>query len=58
MEPSADARDLRWRRLATVVPMEKLDELTSEIPLSAAMEQAHNILAGRVRGRTVVNVNK
>ena len=47
-----------WARLGRDLSLEKLDQLTSEVPLSAIVEHAGNILAGRVRGRTVVNVNR
>jgi hypothetical protein len=33
-----------------------LDEMTTTIPLSGAIDAADDILAGRVRGRTVVDV--
>ena len=47
-----------WARLGRDLSLEKLDQLTGEVPLSAVVEHAGSILAGRVRGRTVVNVNR
>ena len=51
-------RRAAWGRLAAELPMETLDDLTTEIPLSAIVDQAENILAGRIRGRTLVDVNR
>lgn len=51
-------RRVAWARLAEELPLQKLDELTNEIPLSAILENAENILAGRIRGRAVVDVNR
>jgi acrylyl-CoA reductase (NADPH) len=45
-----------WRRLARDLPLDKLDRMTEEVPLSQVAELAPRILAGAVRGRTVVNV--
>jgi acrylyl-CoA reductase (NADPH) len=46
-----------WRRLAADLDPAKLDAITTSIKLSQAIEQAPNILAGKVRGRLVVDVN-
>jgi acrylyl-CoA reductase (NADPH) len=46
-----------WRRLATDMPLDRLDAMTQLIPLSQVIEAGHQILAGKVRGRTVVDVN-
>lgn len=53
VEPRKEA----WRRLATELPAEKLEALTEVIPLAAAMEAGEKILAGGMRGRTVIDVN-
>ncbi len=45
-----------WRRLARDLPLERLDALADEVPLSKVAELAPKILAGEVRGRTVINV--
>ncbi len=52
-----DRRQEAWNRLARDLSLEKLDQLTEEIALSEVQEYAAKILAGQVRGRTVVNVN-
>jgi acrylyl-CoA reductase (NADPH) len=49
-------REQAWRALADELDGAMLDELTTTIPLSGAIDAADDILAGRVRGRTVVDV--
>jgi acrylyl-CoA reductase (NADPH) len=46
-----------WTALAAELDPAKLDAITHEIPLAGALEAAPEILAGRIRGRLVVNVN-
>jgi acrylyl-CoA reductase (NADPH) len=46
-----------WSRLARDLEPAKLDGMVREIALSAAIDAGADILAGRVRGRLVVNVN-
>lgn len=46
-----------WRRLASDLPVEKLDAMTTVVPLDAVIGLADDILAGKVRGRIVVDVN-
>jgi acrylyl-CoA reductase (NADPH) len=46
-----------WRRLATDLPLDKLDAMTSVVPLDASIGLASELLAGKVRGRVVVDVN-
>jgi acrylyl-CoA reductase (NADPH) len=50
-------RKLAWQRLAQDLDLAKLDSLVREIALADALDAAAEILAGRVRGRLVVNVN-
>lgn len=45
-----------WRRLASDLDVRVLDTLTTTVPLADAPSVAEEILAGRVRGRTVVDV--
>ncbi len=45
-----------WSRLANEMPRDKLDAMTHEIDLSDVPAHAGDILAGKVRGRTVVRV--
>ncbi|MFF1635461.1 MDR family oxidoreductase [Leifsonia sp. NPDC058248] len=49
-------RETAWRRLATDLDPELLARMTTVIPLAAAVPAAGDILAGRLRGRTVVDV--
>jgi acrylyl-CoA reductase (NADPH) len=46
-----------WQRLATDLDRAKLDAMTRVVPLAGALDVAHAILAGQVRGRVVVDVN-
>lgn len=45
-----------WQRLSQEVDRTRLQAITHEIPLAAALNAASSLLAGGVRGRTVVNV--
>jgi acrylyl-CoA reductase (NADPH) len=56
MAPKA-LREQAWARLASDLDSSKLDSMVREIPLAGAIEAADQILAGRIRGRLVVNVN-
>ncbi len=56
MAPKA-LREQAWARLAQDLDLTKLDSLVREIPLVAALDAGAEILAGKVRGRLVVNVN-
>lgn len=52
------ARRAAWSLLAAHLDTAKLDAMTVEIGLSQAIEFAPQVLAGKVRGRTVVDVNR
>ena len=56
MAPMA-LRRMAWERLARDLDLAKLATITREIALADAPAAAHDILAGRIRGRVVVNVN-
>jgi acrylyl-CoA reductase (NADPH) len=56
MAPKA-RRLAAWDRLARDLDMDKLATITQEITLAQALAKAPDILAGKVRGRLVVNVN-
>ena len=56
MAPQA-LRRAAWDRLAHDLDLAKLELLTHEIPLAGALQAGADILAGRIRGRLVVNVN-
>ncbi len=47
-----------WTRLARDLDLAKLDALTTEVGLEGALAAGPQILAGRVRGRLVVDVNR
>jgi acrylyl-CoA reductase (NADPH) len=47
-------REQAWSRLARDLDPKRLDTITSEIPLAGAVEAAHQLMAGQVRGRIVV----
>ena len=59
---SVNAPQLRrrnaWKLLASTLDRARLDEITTEIGLSQTIEKAPLILAGKVRGRTVVDVRR
>lgn len=56
VEASPGERRTAWGRLESDVDLRLLDGLTSVVPLSAAREVADRVLAGGVRGRTVVEI--
>jgi acrylyl-CoA reductase (NADPH) len=51
-----EQRKTAWRRLASDLDRAKLAEITHEIGLEQVIEAAPKILAGQVRGRTVVKI--
>jgi len=56
----ATPRPLRvqaWERLALELPVQKLDAIATVEPLSKIKELSEAILAGKIRGRVVVDVN-
>jgi len=52
-----DVRLQAWSRLARDLDLDKLARTTQEIGLADVPRVASNVLAGKVRGRTVVDVN-
>ena len=56
MAPLA-VRRTAWDRLARDLDLAKLESITHEIGLSQSLQAGADILAGRIRGRLVVNVN-
>jgi acrylyl-CoA reductase (NADPH) len=57
MCPRAD-REAAWQALGKDLDLSKLDRMTSEVGLEEALAVAPRVLAGQVRGRTVVDVNR
>jgi acrylyl-CoA reductase (NADPH) len=47
-----------WSRLARDLDPKKLESMTHEIPLADAVATGADLLAGKVRGRVVVDVNR
>ena len=52
----APLRESAWARLARDLKPELLAEMTQTAPMSQVINRAHDILAGRVQGRVVVDV--
>ena len=50
-------RDQAWRRLSSDLPIELLEEMTTVEPMSKVPELAETILAGRTRGRVVIDTS-
>ncbi|MCC6391033.1 MAG: oxidoreductase [Bryobacterales bacterium] len=46
-----------WQRISTDLPIDKLDSAIHTAPLSRIQELGERILAGKTRGRTVIDVN-
>lgn len=55
MKPT-EARIEAWRRLGELMVPEQIDAITETIGLEAAIDKAGDLLAGKVRGRLVVEV--
>jgi acrylyl-CoA reductase (NADPH) len=51
-------RETAWQQLAQTLDLKKLDAMTCEISLSEVQQKAVDILAGDIRGRLVVDVNR
>jgi len=51
-----DERTEAWRRLARDLPLDRLEQMSQTVPLSALPDLAPKILKGDVRGRVVVDV--
>ncbi|HEY4374655.1 MAG TPA: MDR family oxidoreductase [Burkholderiales bacterium] len=57
MAPMA-LRTQAWQHIATELPAAVLEVIATELPLKGALNAAHDIVSGRVRGRLVVDVNR
>ncbi len=55
--PNARRREI-WTRLARDLPLPLLNEMIQVAPLEKVFELGEQILAGKVRGRTVIDVNR
>jgi acrylyl-CoA reductase (NADPH) len=47
-----------WDRVSKELPLDKLDQMTTVEPLSSILDLSERILAGKIRGRVVIDVNK
>jgi acrylyl-CoA reductase (NADPH) len=56
MAPKAP-RQLAWERLARDLDVAALDRISKTVGLAGAIDAAHQIVAGTIRGRVVVDVN-
>jgi len=54
---SRSDRLLIWERLSRDLPLPLLDSMTQEAPLEAVFDLGQKILAGAVRGRTVIRIS-
>lgn len=54
---SLEVREQAWQRLVSDLDLERLDRLVKEISLADLPEAAAAIMAGSVRGRTVVKIS-
>ncbi|MBN9009662.1 MAG: oxidoreductase, partial [Rhizobiales bacterium] len=54
-QPKA-VRIAAWDRLAKDLDPKKLAAMTTRIPFSGIVNAAHDIMAGKVRGRLVVDI--
>ena len=57
MAPIA-AREQAWQRLATDLDKTRLESMINEISLAEAMNTGGDVLAGKIRGRLLVDVNR
>jgi acrylyl-CoA reductase (NADPH) len=57
MRPIAD-RIEAWERLADILDSEVFDDISTEIGLSEVISTAEALMAGTVRGRVVVDINR
>lgn len=56
MAPS-EIRSAAWARIATSLDRTLLDAMIHEVGLSGAIEAAHDLMAGKVRGRVLVRID-
>ncbi|MBS0436368.1 MAG: oxidoreductase [Proteobacteria bacterium] len=55
MAPQALRREA-WQRLARDLDPQRLETITTEVPLAQAVERAQDLMAGKLRGRVVVTI--
>lgn len=57
MRPTCD-RIEAWQRLGEILDAHVFDDICTEISLTEAVDVAEDLIAGKVRGRVVVDINK
>jgi len=55
---SLERRELAWERLSSILNRDHLETLSTTVPMSELLDMAPAILAGEIRGRIVVDVNR
>jgi acrylyl-CoA reductase (NADPH) len=50
-------RLIAWDRIAHTVDKKMISEITQSRPLSEAMSTAEEVIAGRIRGRVVIDID-
>lgn len=55
---SKEAREACWARIARDLPLDLLDGLTHEIGLDDVIQACDDLIDGKLKGRTIVNVRK
>lgn len=53
-----EKRQAAWQRLASDLPLDRLERMIEEVGLGEALPRARDIIEGKVRGRLVVDVNR
>jgi acrylyl-CoA reductase (NADPH) len=54
---SRSDRLLMWERLSRDLPLPLLDSMTQEAPLESVFDLGEKIIAGAIRGRTVIRIS-
>ena len=55
---SQSRREAAWQRLADILDLNHLEEMSETVAMSALIQMGHKIVDGDIRGRVVVNVNQ
>ena len=53
-----ERRESAWERLSSILNRDHLETLSTTVPMSELLDMAPAILAGEIRGRVVVDVNR
>lgn len=57
MRPLEDRLEA-WQRLAEIIDPEIFEDISTDINLDEVVDAAEDLIAGKIRGRVVVNINK